>query len=134
MLGLRARVVTPRRTVSLKEVVPADHFSRELDRVLDRSFVRELVRDTYAPVGRPSIDPVGCFRLQLLLFFGGLRRERPLMRVVADRLRLRWSLGSDLGARLPDHSGLTRIRERCGVAVFRRFFEAIVERCRAAGL
>src|SRR5215468_9281911 len=35
---------------------------------------------------------------------------------------------------LPDHSSLTRIRERYGVEVFRRFFEAIVERCQAAGL
>jgi hypothetical protein len=35
---------------------------------------------------------------------------------------------------LPDHSSLTRIRERYGLAVFRRFFEAIVERCVAAGL
>ena len=35
---------------------------------------------------------------------------------------------------LPDHSSLTRIRERYGVEVFRRFFEAIVECCQAAGL
>jgi hypothetical protein len=35
---------------------------------------------------------------------------------------------------LPDHSSLTRIRERYGLAVFRRFFEAMVERCIAAGL
>ena len=30
---------------------------------------------------------------------------------------------------LPDHSSLTRIRERYGVEVFRRFFDAIVEQC-----
>jgi len=30
---------------------------------------------------------------------------------------------------LPDHSSLTRIRERYGVDVFRRFFDAIVEQC-----
>jgi hypothetical protein len=35
---------------------------------------------------------------------------------------------------LPDHSSLTRIRERYGLAVFRRFFEAVVEQCLAAGL
>ena len=28
---------------------------------------------------------------------------------------------------LPDHSSLTRIRERYGVELFRRFFEAIVD-------
>ena len=35
---------------------------------------------------------------------------------------------------LPDHSSLTRIRERYGLDVLRRFFEAIVEQCIAAGL
>jgi hypothetical protein len=33
----------------------------------------------------------------------------------------------DLGEPLPDHSSLTRIRERYGVEVFRRFFDEIVE-------
>jgi Transposase DDE domain len=35
---------------------------------------------------------------------------------------------------LPDHSSLTRIRERFGLSVFRRFFERIVEECAEAGL
>lgn len=134
MMGLKARMVTPRHTVSLEDLVPAEHFYRHLDRVLDLSFVRDLVRDTYTPIGRPSIDPVVFFRLQLILFFEGLRSERQLMRVVADRLSLRWYLGYDFGERLPDHSSLTRIRERYGLDVFRRFFEAIVERCQVAGL
>jgi Transposase domain (DUF772) len=38
-----------------------------------------------------------------------------------------WYLGYDLGEALPDHSSLTRIRERYGIEVFRRFFDAIVE-------
>jgi IS5 family transposase len=68
------------------------------------------------------------------MFFEGIRSERQLMRLVADRLGARWYIGYDLDEPLPDHSSLTRIRERYGVAVFRRFFEAIVERCVAAGL
>src|SRR5207302_10615224 len=35
---------------------------------------------------------------------------------------------------LPDHSSLTRIRQRLGVATFQRFFERVVELCQAAGL
>src|SRR5215204_919229 len=134
MMGLKARAVTARHTVSLEELVPADDFYRHLDRVLDLAFVRDLVRDTYALAGRRSIDPVVFFRLQLILFCEGLRSERQLLRVVADRLSLRWYLGYDLGERLPDHSSLTRIRDRYGLEVFRRFFEAVVERCQAAGL
>jgi transposase len=120
--------------VSLDDLVPQGHFSRHLERTLDLAFVRELVRGTYADNGRPSIDPVVFFKLQLILFFEGVRSERQLMRVVADRLSLRWYLGYDLAEVLPDHSSLTRLRERYGVEVFRRFFEAVVEQCITAGL
>ena len=84
--------------------------------------------------GAPPIDPVVFFKLQLILFFEGLRSERQLMQVVADRLSLRWYLGYDLTEPLPDHSSLTRIRERYGLEIFRRFFETIVAQCLAAGL
>jgi Transposase domain (DUF772) len=68
------------------------------------------------------------------MFFEGIRSERQLMRHAADRLSVLWYLGYDLGEPLPDHSSLTRIRERYGVDVFRRFFEAIVEQCQQEGL
>jgi hypothetical protein len=45
-----------------------------------------------------------------------------------------WYLGYDLCEPLPDHSSLTRIRERYGLEVFGRFFERIVEMCFEAGL
>jgi hypothetical protein len=76
--------------VSLEELVPKDNFYRRLQGALDLSFVRDLVKDRYAFGGRPSIDPVVFFGLQLILFFEGLRSERQLMEVVADRLSLRW--------------------------------------------
>src|SRR5918912_1790992 len=56
------------------------------------------------------------------------------MRHASDRLSVRWYIGYDLGEPLPDHSSLTRIRERYGIEVFRRFFEKIVELCQQAGL
>src|SRR3712207_5249886 len=68
------------------------------------------------------------------MFFEDLRSERQLMRVAADRLSVRWYLGYDLHEALPDHSSLSKIRGRYGVAIFRRFFDQIVEQCRQAGL
>jgi len=134
MMGTKDRVFAPLPPVSLEEFVPADHFYRHLERSLDLAFVRDLVRDVYAETGRPSIDPVIFFKLQLIMFFEGLRSERQLLRVVADRLSLRWYLGYDLTDALPDHSSLSRIRERYGLEVFRGFFDAIVEQCIHAGL
>ena len=129
MMGRKERHVAPLINVSLEELVPHDHFYRHVERTLDLSFVRQFVQETYAGIGRPSIDPVVFFKLQLVMFFEGIRSERQLMRHAADRLSIRWFLGYDLGEPLPDHSSLTRIRERYGVDIFRRFFDAIVEQC-----
>jgi transposase len=129
MMGTKQRNFAPLVNVSLEALVPQDHFYRHVERTLDLSFVREFVQQTYAGIGRPSIDPVVFFKLQLVMFFEGIRSERQLMRHAADRLSVLWYLGYDLGEPLPDHSSLTRIRERYGVKVFRRFFEAIVEQC-----
>jgi transposase len=134
MIGHKERAFGPLPPLMLEELVPADHFYRHLERSLDLSFVRTVVREAYAESGRPSIDPVVFFKLQLVMFFEGIRSERQLMRVVADRLSLRWYLGYDLGESLPNHSSLSRIRERYGLEVFRHFFETVVEHCIAAGL
>jgi len=58
MMGTKERSFAPLVNVSLEELVPADHFYRRLERMLDLSFVREFVQETYAGGGRPSIDPV----------------------------------------------------------------------------
>ncbi len=129
MMGNKERHFSPLINVSLEELVPPDHFYRHLERTLDLSFVRAFVKEAYANKGRPSIDPVVFFKLQLVMFFEGIRSERQLMRHAADRLSISWYIGYDLGEPLPDHSSLTRIRERYGVDVFRRFFDAIAEQC-----
>jgi transposase len=135
MMGTKERRFDPLpREISLEDLVPEDSFYRRLESRLDLAFVRDLVRPFYAGGGRPSVDPVVFFKLQLVLFFEGLRSERELMRVAADRLSVRWYLGYDLHEPLPDHSNLTRTRERFGLGVFRRFFEEIVKECAEAGL
>lgn len=68
------------------------------------------------------------------MFYEGIRSERELMRIVSDRLSVRWYVGYDLHEPLPDHSSLTRIRDRFGLSVFREFFERIVQLCVEAGL
>jgi transposase len=120
--------------ISLEDLVPDDNFYRRLQEKLDLSFVRDLVEDLYAASGRPSVDPEVFFRLQLVMFHEGIRSERELMRIVSDRLSVRWYVGYDLHEPLPDHSSLTRIRDRFGLPVFREFFERIVQLCAEAGL
>jgi transposase len=135
MMGTKERNFQPLpEDISLKELVPEDDFYRTLQQKLDLSFVRELVENFYAASGRPSVDPEVFFRLQLVMFYERIRSERELMRIVSDRLSVRWYIGYDLHEPLPHHSSFTRIRDRFGLSVFREFFERIVQLCVEAGL
>ena len=85
MMGTKTRSFAPLpHDVSLEDLVPKDHFYRRLQARLDLSFVRELVAPLYAGGGRPSVDPVVFFKLQLVMFFEDLRSERQLMEVVSE--------------------------------------------------
>ena len=88
--------------VSLEDLVPQDHFYRHLEAKLDLSFVRDWTRELYAPRGRPSIDPVVYFKLQLVMFFEGIRSERQLIEMASRNLAHRWYLGYALDEDLPD--------------------------------
>jgi hypothetical protein len=89
MMGIKNRSFGPLPPVTLEDLIPPDHVSRHLERTRDLGFGRDLVRAASAEVGRPSIDPVVCCTRQRILFVAGLRAERQLLPVVADRLRLR---------------------------------------------
>ena len=92
-----------------------DNFYRRLEARLDLSFVRELVEPLYAKGGRPSVDPVVFFKLQLVMFFEDLEARGSSCGSVADRLSVRWYLGYDLFEPLPGpllahpHQGTLRL-------------------------
>ena len=134
MLGHKARNFKPLNGISLEDLVSEDNFFRRLEVCLDLSFVHEFVASCYSEIGRPSIDPIVFFKLQLIAFFEGIRSERQLMETVNLNLAHRWYIGYDLEEMVPDHSSLSKIRERYGLEVFHRFFEHIIELCIQAGL
>ena len=134
MMGHRSKRFKLFTETNLEALLPADNFYRRLEEKLNLSFVRDLVRDCYEEMGRPSIDPVVFFKLHLIAFFEGITSERRLMEMTHLNLAHRWYLGYDLDEPLPDHSSLSKIRSRYGVEIFQRFFERIVELCMKAGL
>jgi transposase len=120
---------------SLAELVPEDHVLRRVDRVLDLSWVRGEVEALYSDsMGRPSIDPEAAIRLMLAGFFAGITHDRRLMREAQVNLAMRWFAGYRLHEALPDHSSLTRLRQRWGLELFTTLFERVVAQCAAAGL
>ena len=120
---------------SLRELIPDEHVLARVDRVLDLSWLRDEVAGLYsAEAGRPSTDPEAAVRLMLAGFLLGLVHDRRLMREAAVNLAIRWFARFGLTEPLPDHSSLTRIRQRWGAARFRRIFERTVTACVAAGI
>jgi transposase len=120
---------------SLRQLVPDDHVLARVDRVLDLSWLREEVAGTYCgDNGRPGIDPEVAVRLMLCGLLLGVVHDRRLMREAQVNIAIRWFVGYGLHEVLPDHSSLTRIRQRWGAERFRRIFERTVQACVSAGV
>lgn len=120
-------------TGSLRQLIPDDHILVRVDAVLDLSWLRSEIADLYcADNGRPGIDPEVAVRLMLAGFLLGVVHDRRLMREAAVNIAIRWFTGYGLHEALPDHSSLTRIRQRWGAERFRRIFERTVQACVAA--
>ena len=115
---------------SLQQLVPEDHVLARVDRVLDLGWLREEVADCYcADNGRPGIDPEVAVRLMLAGLLLGIVHDRRLMREAQVNIAIRWFIGYGLHEHLPDHSSLTRIRQRWGEARFREIFKRTVTAC-----
>src|ERR1019366_7474974 len=50
----------------LDEAVPADHLARQIDAVLDLSWVHAELAPHYPTLGRPSVDPVLMIRMLII--------------------------------------------------------------------
>ena len=135
MQGVHAFDPKAKASIDLESFVAEDHFLRRIDRVLDLSFIRELTAARYADgQGRPSIDPEVYFRMQLVAYFNGITKDRRLCEEVHYNLAYRWFCRLSLDDDVPDHSSLTRIRDRLGEEVFEAVFRRIVAQCQQKGL
>ena len=60
----------------LDKVVPADHLVRQVDSVIDLSWVHKELAPYYSDTGRPSIDPGLMIRMLIVGYVFGIRSER----------------------------------------------------------
>ena len=106
-------------------------FYERLNGVLTKAGFDDFAEGLCAPYyvegkGRPGIPPGTYFRMHLAGYFEGLESERLICWRVADSLALRPFLGYDLTQRTPDHSTLSRIRQRLPVEVHLEVFTWIL--------
>jgi transposase len=120
----------------LDQVVPADHLVRQIDAVLDLTWVHRELAPYYSHTGRPSIDPVLMIRMLVVGYVFALRSERRLCSEVRVNLAYRWFCKLGIEDGIPDHSVFSRARhERFRESnALRRVFEGVVAKCIAVGL
>jgi transposase len=120
----------------LDKVVPPDHLVRQIDGLLDLSWVHKELAPYYSHTGRPSIDPVLMIRMLIVGYVFALRSERRLCAEVQVNLAYRWFCKLGIEDRIPDHSVFCRARhERFRDSdALRRVFEGVVAMCIATGL
>jgi transposase len=120
----------------LDKVVPPDHLVRQIDGLLDLSWVHKELAPFYSHTGRPSIDPVLMIRMLLVGYVFALRSERRLCAEVQVNLAYRWFCKLGIEDKIPDHSVFCRARrERFRASdALRRVFEGVVALCISAGL
>lgn len=111
---------------------PGHVFYRKLNQLLaeaqfDRT-VEELCRPSYhSHLGRPSIPPGVYFRMLLVGYFEGIGSQRGIAWRCADSLSLRQFLGIPLTEETPDHSSLTRVRDRLPLEVHEAVFQFVLK-------
>ena len=121
---------------NLEDRVPADHLLRQIDAVLDLSWLRSALAPFYSHTGCPSVDPALLIRMLLVGYCYSIRSERRLCQEVELNLAFRWFCRLDLEDAVPDHSTFSvnrhgRFRDS---DILRRVFERVVDQCVAAGL
>jgi transposase len=109
---------------------------RQIDGLLDLSWVHKELAPYYSHTGRPSIDPVLMIRMLIVGYVFALRSERRLCAEVQVNLAYRWFCKLGIEDRIPDHSVFCRARhERFRESdALRQVFEGVVAICIATGL
>jgi len=121
--------------IDYQQLIPPNHLLRRIDRVLDLGFLPEITKPFYAEEkGRPSIAPDIFVRMILLQALYGIDSDRQLCEEVGYNLAYRWFCKLSLTDKVPDHSSITRIRDRFGEETFAAIFKKVVEQCQKAGL
>jgi transposase len=140
-LGRRSTEQQPSFWIAADELPRSEGhvFYRKLNHLLREAgfdaFVESLCEPYYHDtLGRPGIPPGVYFRMLLVGYFEGLGSQRGIAWRCADSLSLREFLGIPLGEETPDHSSLTRVRDRLPLSVHQQVFCFVLKVADAQGL
>ena len=95
-------------------VVPRDHFLRRLEEIVPWEHFTDLLMEFYrgaGQYGRPPYNPVVILKMLLIGYLYNLS-ERATEQQVNDSLAMKWLMGLAVDEFAPDHSTLSRFRQR----------------------
>ncbi|MEK6567230.1 MAG: IS5 family transposase [Candidatus Omnitrophota bacterium] len=116
------------------KVVSKEHLLRRISQTLDFSFVNKACADLYClDNGRPGWSPILMFKVIFLQFLYDLSDYR-IEEELNDRLSFKMFIGLDLEEAPPDHSSISRFRDRLGAERFKELFNHIVKLARDKGI
>jgi transposase len=117
---------------------PGHVFYRKLNEMLVEGgfdlWIEDLCERHYSKFGRKGIPPGTYFRMLLVGYFEGIGSQRGIAWRCSDSLSLRDFLGIPRGEESPDHSSLSKIRERLPAEVHSQVFQWVLELARKTGL
>jgi transposase len=116
-------------------IVPIDHLLRKINKAVDFSFIRQVLKDKYSPdIGRPAEDPEFMLRLCLLQYIYD-DSDRQVVENARLNLAYKYFLGIAVDAEVPDYTTVSYFRaKRLGEEKFRSILEQIVGQCIDEGL
>jgi len=127
--------------IALKDLPPppAQPFYQSLNSLLDEArfepFVENLCRPYYVEgFGRPGVPPGVYFRMLLVGYFEGLDSQRAIAWRCADSRCLQAFLGLPPHKATPDHSSLTKIRQRLSTCIHEQVFAFVLKLAKDKGL
>jgi transposase len=118
---------------------PGHPFYRKLNQLLAEQgfdpFVEGLCQKFYHDqIGRPSVPPGVYFRMLLIGYFEGIDSERGIAWRCDDSRTLRDFLGYDIKETTPEHSSLSKIRERIDLQTHQEVFRWVLKMLAERGL
>lgn len=121
----------------MEDLVPQDHILRQIDKLVDFSFVRDAVKDCYCPDnGRPGVDPELVVRMLLIGYLYNLSENRLCQEVTMHAEKRLFCHMTSFEDKIPDRSTVNKLRNHkwAKSGLFQLIMQRIVQQCIDAGL
>jgi transposase len=121
---------------TLDELVPEDNELRLIEKHFDFEFIYEATKPLYSEIGRPSVDPVNIFKIELINILNGYNSIRKTIKEINLNVAYRWFLNIPFSEPVPHFSTISQLYRRKFEEneVYEQIFLNIMKQLREKGL